>query len=74
MISLNLTYNDDIHFNHKKPWKTSEIKYLKQSYGVISNIDISLALGRTYKTVCDKIYQLKKIGELNKKPNQKIGL
>lgn len=64
MIKLNLEFNEQIHFNHNKPWKTSEIRYVKESYKKFSNIDISLVLGRTYKTVCDKIYQLKKSGEI----------
>jgi hypothetical protein len=64
MNSALAKYNSELHFNHKKPWKTSDIKYLKQFYDKDTLTDISLALGRTYKTVANMAYTLRKAGDL----------
>lgn len=54
-------YNPAIHFNHKKPWKNSDQTYLIK-YHRDNRTDLCLALGRTYKTICDRIYTLKRDG------------
>uniref|UniRef100_UPI0035C698BA hypothetical protein n=1 Tax=Serratia quinivorans TaxID=137545 RepID=UPI0035C698BA len=46
-----------------KPWNIQDQKYLikfhKDKYA-----DLSLALGRTYKTIADRIYNLRRSGEI----------
>ena len=61
---MSKAYDPEFHFNHKKPWLTNEIQYLKEMRGYKSLQDISLALGRTYKAVADMVYRLKKAGDL----------
>lgn len=56
-------YDPNLHFNHGKPWSIQDQKYLikfhKDKYA-----DLSLSLGRTYKTIADRIYNLRKTGEI----------
>ncbi|AWB00231.1 hypothetical protein CU052_13410 [Vibrio harveyi] len=54
--------NPELHFNHGKPWMKSDQDYLIEQYGFASVMQISAALGRTYKTTCARIYQLKNQG------------
>ncbi|WP_351122703.1 hypothetical protein [Shewanella sp. T24-MNA-CIBAN-0130] len=61
-----MKYHPEFHFNHKRAWMTSELKYLIERYGKDKIEDISLALGRTYKTIANMIYELKKQGRINK--------
>lgn len=56
------TYDPELHFNHGKPWLKSDQDYLIEQYGFASILQISLALGRTYKTIADRVYQLKNQG------------
>lgn len=60
----NAKYDPQIHFNHRKPWSIQDQKYLikfhKDKYA-----DLSLSLGRTYKTIAGRIYNLRKSGEIN---------
>lgn len=46
---MSKTYNPEFHFNHKKPWLTTEIQYLKEMRDSKSLQDISLALGEHIK-------------------------
>ncbi len=57
-------YDPGLHPNHRKYWKTSDIKYLKDYYKKDSLANIAAALGRTYKTVAHMVYRLKQKGEL----------
>jgi len=57
-----MKYNPEYHFNHKRPWMNSDLKYLIERYKKDRIDDISLALGRTYKTIANMIYDLKKKG------------
>lgn len=57
-------YDPELHPNHCKDWKTSDIKYLKDYYKKESIANIAAALGRTYKTVAHMVYRLKQKGEL----------
>lgn len=64
MNSSLVKYDPELHPNHGKGWKTSDIKYLKDYYRKDSLANISLALGRTYKTVAHMVYRLKQKGDL----------
>lgn len=57
-------FDKDIHFNHGKPWKTSDINYLIKFWNVDSYASLSAVLGRTYKTIADRVYNLKKTGQI----------
>ncbi len=60
-----MKFNKEFHPNHCKPWKTEDIKYIVDRYGKDNISDISLALGRTAKTIGTRIYLLKKNGIIN---------
>ena len=56
-------YDPSIHFNHRTPWLAEDVDYLVK-YNKDNRTDLSMALGRTYKTIADKIYNLKKSGKI----------
>lgn len=60
-------YDPKIHFNHGKPWTNKDENYLITYQKSDSITDLSLALGRTYKTIADRIYELRKAGRIPKK-------
>lgn len=70
MNSAMIKYDPELHPNHGKPWKTVDVKYLIDFYGKDSLASISLALGRTYKTVADRVYVLKQQGKILIKPKR----
>lgn len=47
-----------VFFNHRKPWKCSEIEYIKEWYGKISAIDLSYELGRTPETIRTQYFKI----------------
>jgi len=55
-----MQYNPELHTNHKKPWTVDELEYLCKFYYIDGPKTISLALGKTEKTISRVIYQLKK--------------
>lgn len=67
-----MQFNEEFHFNHGKPWKNSDQKYLIERWNKDRYVDISLALGRTYATIADRICTLKKQGVIKtkKSPNR----
>lgn len=59
-------FTEEIHTNHYEPWTTTEIKYVVDNYGKIPLTEMSLALGRTYRTVQRRIYELKENGTIKR--------
>jgi len=57
-----MNYHPEFHPNHKQPFTEEEIEYLCKFYETDGAKTISLALGRTEKTVSSKYGQLKRAG------------
>lgn len=57
-----MNYHPELHPNHKKPWTTTDQKYLIENYESLGPEDLSLALGRTIHTVMTKAYKLRQSG------------
>lgn len=64
MKELMCKYDPKVHFNHKKPWTTTDQNYLVEFYGKVPVSELCLSLGRTYKTITDKVCTLRKRGEM----------
>jgi len=66
MKSKRLTYNSELHSNHRKEWTTRELVYLCGVYNMDKKRDISIALERTENAILQKANDLKKQGYFNK--------
>lgn len=66
-----MQYHPDFHANHKKPWKTSEQKFLIDNYEKIGPEETSLALERTIHTVMTKATKLRKQGIMPDRTSRK---
>lgn len=53
-------YNKNLYFNYSKNYTTKELIYLCGVYETDKCKDISIALGRTVKSIYQKIFELKK--------------
>lgn len=59
-------YDPKVHFNHLKPWTTTDQKYLIEFYGKVAVSELCMSLGRTYKTITDRVCTLRKVGTMPK--------
>ena len=66
MKELMCKYDPEVHFNHKKPWTNHDQNYLIDFYGKLPVSELCFALGRTYKTIVDKAWSLRKQGLIKK--------
>lgn len=66
-----MQYHPDFHANHKKPWTTSDQKFLIENYEKIGPEETSLALERTIHTVMTKAAKLRKQGLMPPRTSQK---
>lgn len=61
-----MNYNPELHFNQGESWSDEELEYLMNWYDIIGMEEMSLALGRTEKSVAGKVHELKKKGLMSK--------
>lgn len=61
-----LTYNSELHSNHKKEWTTKDLIYLCGVYEIDKKRDISIALERTENAILQKANILRKQGLFEK--------
>lgn len=57
-----IKYNKHYHFNHRKPFSEDDLMYLCKFWETVSAKELSLALGRTEKTLASKVWIFKKDG------------
>lgn len=62
-MTYRLNYNPEICTSHYRGFTTSDLRYICRWYGVISSREIALALGRTQKSIQNKVEKLKRSGE-----------
>lgn len=62
-MTYRLRYSPELCTSHYKGYTTKDLIYICQWYGVISSREIALALGRTQKSILNKVVRLKKSGE-----------
>jgi hypothetical protein len=60
-----IQYNPELHPNHKRPYKLSELEYLCKYWQRGKRREISFALGRTEATLADKVCKLRKAGQFD---------
>lgn len=62
-----MEYNPEIHFNQGLPWNEEDLEYLIEWYDIIGLEEMSLAIGRTEKTIGNKVCVLRKRGLMKPK-------
>lgn len=60
-----LAYDPEMCSRHYRSFTTKELAYMCYWYGCISSREIALALGRTQKSVLNKVDRLKKSGQFD---------
>jgi hypothetical protein len=55
-------FDPAIHYNHLKPWTTTDEKYLIDNYEFDGPEELSFALGRTVYTIGHRVWHLRKRG------------
>lgn len=65
-----MRYHPDYHGNHRKPWRTDEIRFLVKHYDKVGAEECSLALERTPHTVMEKVSILRRQGVMKKPERQ----
>lgn len=58
-----MKYNPKICTRHYKSYTTKDLAYMCCFYGVISSREIAIALGRTQKSILNKVERLRENGE-----------
>lgn len=61
-----MKYNPELHFSQGTPWNEEDTKYLIEWYDIIGMEEMGLALGRTEKTIAEKVSRLRKAGIMSK--------
>ncbi len=61
-ITYRMKFNPEICTRHYKPFTTKDLAYICNFYGVISSREIALALGRTQKSILNKVERLRENG------------
>lgn len=61
-----LTYDPEICSRHYQGYTTEELAYMCYWYHQISSREIALALGRTQKSILNRVTRLKESGEFEK--------
>ena len=64
MNTAKAKFDKNVHFNHGKPWLVSDVNYLIKFWNVDTYASLSASLGRTYKTIADRVYNLKKTKQI----------
>ncbi len=65
-------YHPDMHSKHKRAWTNKDEQYLIENYVIDGAVSVSLALGRTSKTVQQRVRTLRKEGKMPEyQPGQK---
>jgi hypothetical protein len=67
-----MKYHPEYHPNQRAPWTTKDQKYLIENYGKSGAMEVSLALGRTIRTVMQRVYELRLKGLMQKKSPKKM--
>lgn len=68
-----MLYHPEFHPNQGKHFTVEELIYLCKFYDYDGPKYMSLALGRTEHTICEKVYQLKKSGKFEYYKKLKLG-
>jgi len=61
-----MTYHPEVCSRHYHAFTTRDLAYMCYWYGSVSSREIALALGRTQKSVLNKVERLKKSGQFNR--------
>ena len=64
-INCRLAYDPQTCSRHYRGFTTKELSYMCYWYGNISSREIALALGRTQKSILNKVARLKKSGQFD---------
>lgn len=67
-----MKYHPEYHPNQKSPWTTTDQKYLIENYEKSGASEVSFALGRTIRTVMQRVYELRKKGLMPRKSTKAI--
>lgn len=59
-----MKYHPEFHDRHKKPWTTTEEKYLIDNYVSDGPEAVSLSLGRTVGVIMTRAYELRQEGKM----------
>lgn len=59
-----MRYHPAYHPRHKKPWTTTEQRYLIDNYANDGAVSVSLALGRTTGVVMTRAFELRQKGQM----------
>lgn len=62
-MTYRLKYSPEMCTSHYQAYTTSDLAYMCCFYGVISSREIALALGRTQKSILNKVEKMKQSGE-----------
>ncbi len=65
-----MMYHPQMHPKHKTPWTNKDEQYLIENYVIDGPDAVSLALGRTIKTVMGRACDLRKAGKM---PDREAG-
>ena len=63
-----MRYHPEYHDRYKKPWTTSDERYLIEHYYADGPEQVSFALGKTTASVMWRAYELRKKGIMPKRP------
>ena len=64
-VNCRLEYDSDTRPRHYHGFTTKELAYMCYWYGNISSREIALSLGRTQKSILNKVDRLKKSGQFD---------
>lgn len=62
-MTYRLNYSPELCTSHYRGYTTNELIYICCWYGIVSSREIALALGRTQKSIQNRVEKLKKSGE-----------
>ena len=65
-VNCRMTYHPETCSRHYHGFTTNELAYMCYWYGNVSSREIALALGRTQKSILNKVARLKKSGQFNR--------
>ena len=68
-----MKYHPNYHANHKKPWYTSDERYLIDNYESLGPKSIAMALERTIGVVMTRAYELRKKGLMPMRSKERLG-
>lgn len=71
-MTYRLSYSPELCTSHYRGYTTSDLMYICRWYGINSSREIALALGRTQKSILNKVEKLKRSGEYDYYKNAAI--